>query len=322
MMHHLLYGQTLATDLPHLPQLLAPAAASTPEHVCHSATGPLPLPHSSPIHRLHDFPGGPLLEVFSCAGPPVDASTSFVVRYAQEGAYKGGHFCLDPGRRVMTYAPDSVDPQTIAQVFERVVAPLYMLGAMPTLCALHGSAIVDASGRGWCLVGPSGVGKSTTLGALCAQGARILSDDMVLVDAEGERILPGAPTVRLWQGEHPLALTSEPVWGSGGKRWFRLRDQAGIALPVPCAGLVFLEREPGAPPEGTFAPLKPTASSLHMLMSQSFDFSHPLSGWKRRRFHLVAKLHRHVPLYTLKFAPSAGGRPAHVDALLQRLEDV
>jgi len=64
---------------------------------------------------------------------------------------------------------------------------------------LHGSAVViDEQAVG--LLAPSGGGKSTMAALLMSRGYRLLTDDVVSLDArsEGVRVLPGYPTLKLW----------------------------------------------------------------------------------------------------------------------------
>jgi hypothetical protein len=66
--------------------------------------------------------------------------------------------------------------------------------------ALHASAIQTDAGA-VLFAGPSGIGKSTTLGALLARGYRMLSDDIagiVLDDAGAPVVVPAFPRTKLW----------------------------------------------------------------------------------------------------------------------------
>jgi len=62
---------------------------------------------------------------------------------------------------------------------------------------LHGNAI-DIDGRTMVCIGVSGSGKSTLAAAFAARGYRLLSDDVVPVDADCAAI-PGIPRIKLWQ---------------------------------------------------------------------------------------------------------------------------
>jgi hypothetical protein len=63
--------------------------------------------------------------------------------------------------------------------------------------ALHAATVVVGEGA-VALAGASGMGKSTLAAALLERGARLLSDDVTVVEAAGDRVLayPGAPSCR------------------------------------------------------------------------------------------------------------------------------
>ena len=77
---------------------------------------------------------------------------------------------------------------------------------------LHGSA-VDVGGRAVVLVGDKGAGKSTTAAALVARGHRLLTDDLVALDAGGAApaVLPGPTQMKLWGASaSALGVKTEP----------------------------------------------------------------------------------------------------------------
>ena len=77
------------------------------------------------------------------------------------------------------------------------------------LLVLHGSA-VDIGGRAVVLVGHKGAGKSTTAAALVARGHRLLTDDLVALDAGGV-VLPGPTQMKLWGASAAaLGVETEP----------------------------------------------------------------------------------------------------------------
>ena len=61
---------------------------------------------------------------------------------------------------------------------------------------LHGNAI-EIGDRCIVCVGPSGVGKSTLSTAFMKRGYRILADDVVPIDGQGD-VVPGIPRVKVW----------------------------------------------------------------------------------------------------------------------------
>jgi hypothetical protein len=77
-----------------------------------------------------------------------------------------------------------------------IAAVLHQRGTL----VLHGSAVSGPSGA-VALLGHSGGGKSTITAALARRGFQVLTDDVVALTIEHNRILvqPGVPQVRLWQ---------------------------------------------------------------------------------------------------------------------------
>lgn len=64
-------------------------------------------------------------------------------------------------------------------------------------CVLHGSA-VEVDGRAVAFIGHSGAGKSTVAALLCAEGARLVCDDVLRVDvAEEAFCFAGGPELRI-----------------------------------------------------------------------------------------------------------------------------
>jgi len=84
---------------------------------------------------------------------------------------------------------------------------------------VHAAGIV-VDGRGFVLIGPEGSGKSTFARAAREGGARVISDDTVLVDgASGGLVLLGSPVraheaTNLGQGRWPIAAMLHARWGT------------------------------------------------------------------------------------------------------------
>ena len=64
---------------------------------------------------------------------------------------------------------------------------------------LHASAVAIGN-EAIALVGPAGIGKSTTAAAFAERGYSVLAEDVVTLDDRGDRFLvrPGYPCIRLW----------------------------------------------------------------------------------------------------------------------------
>jgi hypothetical protein len=67
-------------------------------------------------------------------------------------------------------------------------------------CTCLHAGVVDVAGKALAVIGPKGVGKSTTVAALAHQGHAVLSDDIAaLTEVAGAfMIAPGYPRLRLW----------------------------------------------------------------------------------------------------------------------------
>lgn len=89
----------------------------------------------------------------------------------------------------------NADPQALRfDILGRVMAlALHAGGYLP----LHGSAVqVDSGVLGF--IAPKGFGKSTLASALVRAGARLVSDDLLVIQPSAEvRVLPGIPQLRL-----------------------------------------------------------------------------------------------------------------------------
>ena len=99
------------------------------------------------------------------------------------------------------------------------------------LLVLHGSA-VDVGGRAVVLVGHKGAGKSTTAAALVARGHRLLTDDLVALDAGGA-VLPGPTQMKLWAASSSaLGVETEPFMDGLDKGVWHGATAAEHAAPL------------------------------------------------------------------------------------------
>jgi len=202
----------------------------------------------------------------------------------------------------------------LEETLERVFLPLALLISGDDLIAFHGAAAAFGE-HAVVFLGPSGVGKSSTLLGCTERGARILADDFALASTS-PRIFPGAASVRLWRdaGTVDGARTDRPVARDTLKRSFRFDVVA--ERPVEPAAIVVLERTPDAAPN--LRSLRGQAR-LSAPLAHTFDLTNGPPSWTERRMRAAAQIVRGVDAFRFSFPPSPSGHAAHVDALLDAL---
>jgi hypothetical protein len=230
------------------------------------------------------------------------------------------HFEKGADRVAFAENPNAEREPQFDLMAERVLVPIYRLLSEETILALHGSAVVIDDGA-WAFIGDSGAGKSTTTRELVRRGARLLADDLTLVDVPAREALPGAPVVRLIEDLDGVeeALDARPLFSRESKHWFRLPDERGCEHPIPLAGVVWLDSE------ATRADFDMTElrgqEAFQRAMAQCFDLSDPEESWRVRRFKLMARLLRDTSIYRYSYAKSESGEPTHVEPLLTWIDD-
>ncbi|MBA2665057.1 MAG: hypothetical protein H0U74_22410 [Bradymonadaceae bacterium] len=262
------------------------------------------------MHDTVDYPQGPRLEIFRAP------DASIVIQYDV------WMFRLAPGEQQIAFCTTAEPVRTCLDlVFERVVVPLYVLFAEPSILGLHGSAVAIDE-RGWIFIGESGAGKSTTAHALLAQGATFLADDMTLVDVANGTIRPGSPSIRLWKQSSEVqgALYDCLVSDQTTKRWFRLDDSLGAPAPIELAGIVWLTPTADAAQDGAWTPCRPR-DGLVALLRQTFDFTSPERAWMTQRFQNAAQLLGRNTLFRYQYKRSDDGLPSHVERLVRVLRE-
>lgn len=307
-------GLPLVLDAAH-----ASAAIDAPTELCRDEAPPAaPPPGGHLLHDVQDFEHGPHLRLWrQCAGFRVDydrwslrwRAQSSTLYYSQEADFQ--------------HEGSQYDHFRFALAMERVFLPLYLLLESEDMLGLHGSA-VTWQGRAYLFIGRSGAGKSTTAYELMRRGARLLTDDLTLVEPGRMEILGAAPAVRLWRqaGALPEALEDRGIWPhEQSKRWFRMPDSQAAPQRAPLGAIIWLD------PDGPHhAGVPQTQSSslagrdaLVELLRQTFDLSHPEHDWMRARFRAASQLVHACPMYRFSYQKSPDGEPRHVDALFRAI---
>jgi hypothetical protein len=136
---------------------------------------------------------------------------------------------------------------------------------------VHASAVALPDGRGLAFFGDTGRGKSTLASSFCSSGARLITDDCLMLQAAPGGItgLAAYPSLRLW----PDSMATLPATGArvrylthySNKRQVVLLDAGRIATgPVPLAA-VFVLGEPLAGGRILIEPLSGAAAAMALI---------------------------------------------------------
>jgi hypothetical protein len=208
--------------------------------------------------------------------------------------------------------PDGSDWQSML-----VGQVLPLVATIRGLEVFHAAGVVRA-GSAYLLCAPQGVGKTSLAAHLVADGAGLLSDDVIALD---DRLVahPGAAVlyVRVPELEH---LGHGPVPGLRRLGTTRGRAMFVADLPAaaePLAGIYFLERER----IGAGSAIEPIARPSPLsLLGATFNLSVRTPARLTRHLELCARLAESVPLFRVRITPDQGAAElaralsAHIDA--------
>lgn len=165
-----------------------------------------------------------------------------------EGGYRiaargFGRFIVPPAADEVLCAPPRTPPWSWQRLLVGQVLPL--TAALRGLEVLHAAAVVSG-GRGIALAGDSGAGKTSLVLQLVLRGAKLLSDDVLALEARGADVLghPGGAILSVRQDEidRVRAAGHAPpgVLVARGVKTYLEQERAGHAVPV--AAVYLLER--------------------------------------------------------------------------------
>ena len=170
----------------------------------------------------------------------------------------------------------------------------------------HSSA-VEVGGRAIAFVGHSGAGKSSLALRLVLEGAALITDDVLVLRAEDERLVahPGAGLMNLRHAEHELYRRADVELGPEIGR-----DEKGVRLrfprldgPRPLAALYFLDRW-GPEGETSIEPIDEL--DPERLLAASYNFAIRTPERMLRQLDVCARLATTVDLYQVTCPPSLG----------------
>ena len=280
----------LSSDIA-MPEL--PAVADAPDWTFTAATGRLSAAAPRWFHRWRN-PGEPPSLSFSRSGH------GYLLRF-----HGRADFALDMGRRsIVGVRRGRATQTTLRHLLIDQVVPLVL---SRDRLVLHASAVATPSGAA-AFVGFTGSGKSTIAAALSTCGFPILTDDCLVVDTSGRRILarPFYAGARLLpdsvRAVGASLRSSLPVAHNTRKR--RLDEQHLACQPeaVPLTQLFVLDR-PAA--RETCASIELTrlrgADALVALLECTFQLDIHDAASVRRTFEHQSRLVSALPVHRLRY---------------------
>ena len=215
----------------------------------------------------------------------------------------GMRFRLDRlGKSIVVSCPEDL---TLADASIYLLGPVLgiVLRLRGDVC-LHGS-VVELDNEAIGLLGPEGAGKSSTAAALAREGQRVLSDDLLVVNREGDRFYaePGYPLLRLWP-QSVGALYGSPeampqLVESWDKRYLDLETTGAFAeRRLPLAAIYVLGERRAGLTRAITEPLSQRQALLE-LVANSFAGRLPGASARRSEFELLGPLTATIPVRRL-----------------------
>jgi hypothetical protein len=200
---------------------------------------------------------------------------------------------LSADASTLRYAP--ADPNE--QSWWRAVldSVLFTVALLRGYEALHAGAVATPDGA-IAITAATGGGKSTLLCELLSDGLTLMTDDVLVLEASGDRsplAHPGPPLMTV--PADTSSLPGAPIASVGEERW--------VAVPVhpyaiPLRALVVLNRS-----RGLVTSLHPARAPLAVLIGSLLRFPR-LPERERTRFEVAGAIASHVPIWELCADPS------------------
>lgn len=208
------------------------------------------------------------------------------------------------------------------------LVPVLAAGALLAVhLRLHGELVLHASAvqvddGALAFVGASGMGKSTLAALLCADGRRLVTDDVLRVDQPDRgvvRVHPGATETRLRGAARQLtdAAPAAAVRATADGR-LALRQQSCASAPMPLVACV-VPRPSRAATHVSAVRLPPARAVLRMIQfPRIVGWIEPIS--KAREFQALADLVERVPIFEATVPWGPPFRPEVVTGLLEAVD--
>lgn len=211
-------------------------------------------------------------------------------------------------------------PLTFEDTLTYLVGPILgiALRLKGRIC-LHASAVA-IDGRAILFIGAAGAGKSTTAAALTMGGARLLTDDVVVVHRSNGQywIEPGHGWIRLWPGSVGLLCGAEDALPLLTPNWSKRYLDATTTLPsaaMPLSHIFLLGGfdQPETPPR-LFTPATPQETLL-LMSCNTYAPAFVEPELRRTEFDLFSGLARDVPATILRRRAESLTMQGLVDAI-------
>ena len=229
-----------------------------------------------------------------------------------------GTFDISPDGKAITWYRCAAPEELVRMdLLSRVIAMSFHLRGM---VSIHASA-VEHEGGGIALVAPKFFGKSTLAMALCLGGARLITDDTLVV-TPGSPVMcrPGVQSVRL-RGEAATHLAPSV----DTERYFRIRgdrvvtelsEESLVTTPVPLRAVYLLSPREGQTPGSAAA----TRRRLDTLSGGMSLLGHLKLGKLLERdgsqLEAVLRIAEQVPVYALELVRDLDRLPEVVATVL------
>ncbi len=281
-----------------------------------------------PLATLPPAEGDGPVDVRLLRAPPgtfagFDASASATIWYRRELLADGRLYFAIPGVLQAMIAADggvaqcapapSGDPRAFeANVLNFVAtAALTLQGEEP----LH-ATVVRLDGRAVAFLGDSGAGKSTLAAFLLAEGAELITDDMLRIAYDDGQAMahPGPPRLKLFDDDArrllPAAARDAAFNPMSGKLLVEAASSQDDRFPL--SALFWLDE---APVEAVTVRLVQGAEVLRILLASTLHRDHRPLERTARQLRVLERLAKSVPLFALAYPRRHELLPAVADAV-------
>lgn len=156
-------------------------------------------------------------------------------------------YLSEDGKVVRCKPAKTTDQPTLDHLYQNQVWPMVL--SLRGKRVYHGASF-EHDGAAIALLGATGRGKSSLLASFASAGFRFLNDDLLVLEPDGAgfRVLPGAPSLRLWPDARAAIVGKACEIKQPVSYTIKERISAGLKLehrdqPLPLKAAIFLSIE-------------------------------------------------------------------------------